>query len=153
MRGRIACLALVVVVGFAHPAFAEKRVALVVGNSAYRSVTPLDNPTNDAALVVETLKGLGFVLTGNGARTDLDKAALDQAIQDFGRQIQRADVAMFYYAGHGVQVRGTNYLVSVNANPSREADVDFQMVDVNLVLNLVPPQSRDPGEVTPVCYY
>jgi TPR repeat protein len=135
MRRLVACLALVVVVGFAGPAFAEKRVALVVGNSAYRSVTPLDNPTNDAALVAETLKGLGFTLTGNGARTDLDKAALDQAIQDFGRQIQGADVAMFYYAGHGVQVRGSNYLVPVNANPTREADVDFQMVDVNLVLN------------------
>src|ERR1035438_8439823 len=134
MRRLIACLALVVVAGFAGPAFAEKRVALVVGNSAYRSVTPLDNPTNDAALVAETLKGLGFTLTGNGARTDLDKAALDQAIQDFGRQIQGADVALFYYAGHGIQVRGSNYLVPVGANPAREADVLFQMVDTSLVL-------------------
>ena len=55
-------------------------------------------------------------------------------MQNFGRQIQGADVALFYYAGHGVQVRGSNYLVPVNANPTREADVDFQMVDVNLVL-------------------
>jgi len=124
-----------VVVSYASTAFAEKRVALVVGNSAYRNVTPLDNPKNDAELMAETLKGLGFTLTGNGAQTDLDKASLDEAIQDFGRQIQGADVAMFYYAGHGVQVRGSNYLVPVNANPTREADVDFQMVDVNLVLN------------------
>ena len=55
-------------------------------------------------------------------------------MQNFGRQIQGADVALFYYAGHGVQVNGSNYLVPVSANPTREADVDFQMVDVNLVL-------------------
>jgi Caspase domain/Domain of unknown function (DUF4189) len=55
-------------------------------------------------------------------------------VQNFGRQVQGADVALFYYAGHGVQVSGANYLVPVSANPTREADVDFQMVDVNLVL-------------------
>ena len=135
MRSWFAFWVFVIVTGFTGQACAEKRVALVVGNSAYRNVTPLDNPTKDAALIAETLKGLGFILIGDGARNDLDKAALDQAIQDFGRQIQGADVAMFYYAGHGVQVRGSNYLVPVNANPSREADVDFQMVDTNLVLN------------------
>ena len=80
------------------------------------------------------MRGLGFTLVGGGAQLDLDKAALDQAVQNFGRQVQGADVALFYYAGHGVQVRGSNYLVPVNANPTREADVDFQMVDVNLVL-------------------
>ena len=59
---------------------------------------------------------------------------MDLAVQNFGRQVQGADVALFYYAGHGVQVSGANYLVPVSANPTREADVDFQMVDVNLVL-------------------
>ena len=59
---------------------------------------------------------------------------MDGAVQNFGRQVQGADVALFYYAGHGVQVAGSNYLVPVTANPTREADVDFQMVDVNLVL-------------------
>ena len=59
---------------------------------------------------------------------------MDLAVQNFGRQVQGADVALFYYAGHGVQVSGSNYLVPVTANPTREADVDFQMVDVNLVL-------------------
>ena len=116
------------------PAFAEKRIALVVGNSAYQNVTRLDNPKNDALLMADTLGGLGFSLIGGGAQTDLDKAGLDGAIQKFGRQIQGADVTLFYYAGHGVQVSGSNYLVPVNANPSREADVDFQMVDVNVVL-------------------
>jgi hypothetical protein len=59
---------------------------------------------------------------------------MDTAVQNFGREVQGADVALFYYAGHGVQVGGSNYLVPVGANPTREADVDFQMVDVNLVL-------------------
>jgi TPR repeat protein len=116
-------------------AHAEKRVALVVGNSAYQNVGRLDNPTNDASLMADTLRDLGFTLVGGGAQLDLDKAVLDGAVQNFGQRIQGADVALFYYAGHGVQVRGSNYLVPVNANPTREADVDFQMVDVNLVLN------------------
>jgi Caspase domain/Domain of unknown function (DUF4189) len=119
---------------FAVPASAEKRVALVIGNSAYQNVTRLDNPRNDAALMAETLGGLGFTLIGGRAQLDLDKSAMDTAVQNFGRQVQGADVALFYYAGHGVQVSGANYLVPVSANPTREADVDFQMVDVNLVL-------------------
>jgi hypothetical protein len=116
------------------PAAAEKRIALVVGNSAYQNITRLDNPKNDALLMADTLGGLGFTLVGGKAQLDLDKAALDSAVQNFGRQVQGADVALFYYAGHGVQVSGSNYLVPVGANPTREADVDFQMVDVNLVL-------------------
>jgi hypothetical protein len=119
---------------FAVPAAAEKRVALVIGNSAYQNVTRLDNPRSDAALMAETLAGLGFTLIGGRAQLDLDKSSMDTAVQNFGRQVQGADVALFYYAGHGVQVSGANYLVPVSANPTREADVDFQMVDVNLVL-------------------
>ena len=117
-----------------QPVLAEKRVALVVGNSAYQNVARLDNPRNDAALLAGTLRELGFFLIGGDAQTDMDKAALDRAVQGFGRQIQDADVALFYYAGHGVQINGSNYLVPVDANPTREADVDFQMLDVNLVL-------------------
>jgi TPR repeat protein len=116
------------------PACAEKRVALVIGNSAYQNVTRLDNPKNDASLIAETMRGLGFALVGSGPQLDLDKAGLDRAVQNFGQMIQGAEVALFYYAGHGVQVNGSNFLVPVNANPTREADVDFQMVDVNVVL-------------------
>jgi hypothetical protein len=116
------------------PAIAERRIALVVGNSAYQNITRLDNPRNDATLMAETLAGLGFTLIGGRAQLDLDKAALDTDVQNFGRQIQGADVALFYYAGHGVQLNGSNYLVPIGANPTREADVDFQMVDINLVL-------------------
>jgi uncharacterized caspase-like protein len=58
----------------------------------------------------------------------------EHAVQEFGTKLQGADVGLFYYAGHGVQVRGDNYLVPVNANPTREADVDFQMLNAGLVL-------------------
>ena len=121
-------------IGATAPALADKRVALVIGNSTYQNVPALDNPRNDAKLIADTLKSVGFTLVGGGAQTDLDKAALDKAVQSFSQQVQGADVALFYYAGHGVQVRGANYLVPVGANPTREADVDFQMVDIAVVL-------------------
>ena len=134
--GRLGLAALVALLFaiLSGPAAAEKRIALVVGNAAYRNITRLDNPSNDARLMADTLSSLGFTLIGGRAQLDLDKSALDTAVQNFGRQIQGADVALFFYAGHGVQVSGSNYLVPVGANPTREADVDFQMVDVNLVL-------------------
>ena len=134
IRGAIAAAIALLSLVSASPAAAEKRIALVVGNSAYQNITRLDNPRNDATLMADTLSSLGFTLIGGRAQLDLDKAALDIDVQNFGRQIQGAEVALFYYAGHGVQVSGSNYLVPVNANPTREADVDFQMVDVNLVL-------------------
>src|SRR3981081_1493504 len=131
------CKCIVAILGLLHltyPAVAEKRVALVVGDAAYQSVPRLDNPKNDALLVADTLGRLGFTLVGSGAQVDLDKSNVDSVVQSFGNQLIGADVALFYYAGHGLQVRGTNYLVPVTANPTRETDVDFQMVDVALVL-------------------
>ena len=117
------------------PALADKRVALVIGNSAYVNVPRLANPVNDARLMADTLRSLGFTLVGGGAQLDLDKAQFDSAVQSFGTQIVGADVGLFYYAGHGVQVRGSNYLVPITANPTREADVYLQMVDIALVLS------------------
>jgi uncharacterized caspase-like protein len=112
-----------------------KRVALVIGNSNYRSVARLANPANDAKLMANALQSLGFELIGGGAQLDLDKSGFDAAVQSFGTQLQGADVGLSYYAGHGLELRGTNYLVPVNANPTREADVDFQMVDVEVALH------------------
>ena len=122
------CLSLAV------PAHAEKRVALVIGNSAYKSVGWLDNPKNDATLMAETLRSLGFTLVGGGAQLDLDKSGIDRAVQNFGDLLLGADVGLFYYAGHAVEVRGANYLAPVDAKPTRESDVDFQMLDSKLVL-------------------
>jgi formylglycine-generating enzyme required for sulfatase activity/uncharacterized caspase-like protein len=120
---------------------AEKRVALVIGNAAYQHVPRLDNPLNDARLMAETLRGLGFTLIGGGPQVNLDKSSFDRVVLAFGQALQGSDVGLFYYAGHGVQVRGGNYLVPVGANPTREADVDFQMLDTNLVLR----QMEDAG--------
>ena len=125
---------LCVLVGSHIPAAAEKRVALVIGNSSYVHVGRLSNPANDAKLMADTLKSVGFTLVGGTAQLDLDKAGLDRVVQDFGARLQGADVALFFYAGHGVQVRGANYLVPIGANPTKESDVDFQMLDTNLVL-------------------
>ena len=116
------------------PANAEKRIALVVGNSAYRNVPPLANPVNDAKLIAETLQSLGFELVGGSAQLDLDKPGFEAIVKRFGTMMQGAEVGLFYYAGHGVQVRGANYLVPVSANPEREADVDFEMLDTALVM-------------------
>jgi len=129
-----AAAALAGLLGLAAPAQADKRVALVVGNSAYQHVARLENPKNDARLMAETLRALGFTLVGNGPQLDLDEPALKRAVRNFGDALSGADVALFYYAGHGVQVRGANYLVPVGANPVKEADVEIDMLDTNLVL-------------------
>jgi Caspase domain len=116
----------------------EKRIALVVGNSAYRYVGRLDNPKNDAKLVSQTLQSLGFTLIGGGPQLDLAKEDFDRAVQDFAQILsQGADVALFYYAGHGIQARGTNWLLPTSANPNREIDVEFQAVDAQLVLRVM----------------
>ena len=112
----------------------ERRIALVIGNAGYSHVEHLRNSANDAKLIANTLQKLGFTLIGGGAQRDLDKAHFDQLVQEFGRQIQGADVALFYYAGHGMQVQGSNWLLPIDANPTRLQDLDFQMVNADLVL-------------------
>jgi uncharacterized caspase-like protein len=123
-------------VALARPrwAAAAQRVALVIGNSDYRYVPRLPNPGNDARLIASTLGSLGFTLVGGGAQLDLDKARFDQALRAFGRAIQGAEVALFYYSGHGLQVDGVNWLVPISANPSQAQDLDFEMVNSDLVL-------------------
>lgn len=110
------------------------RVALVVGNGAYASVGRLPNPSNDAKLIARSLKASGFTLIGGDAQIDMNKAHFDRVVAEFGRAIVGADVALFYYSGHGLQVDGVNFLVPVDANPSRRQDLDFQMVSADLVL-------------------
>jgi Caspase domain len=79
------------------PAHADRRVALVIGNSAYKSVPRLDNPKNDATLMAETLRSLGFTLVGGGAQLDLDKSGIDRAVQNFGDLLPGADVGLFWH--------------------------------------------------------
>ncbi|HUN39357.1 MAG TPA: caspase family protein [Acetobacteraceae bacterium] len=112
----------------------SRRVALVIGNFGYQHVPQLKNPGSDATLVATTLRRLGFTLVGGAAQQNLDKTQFDRSVQAFGRAIQGADVALFYYAGHGLQVDGKNWLVPIDANPTRPQDLDFQMVNADLVL-------------------
>ena len=134
---RVIFAALALLVSLAHgPVQAEggQRIALVIGNGDYRSVERLRNSVNDARLIAVTLSELGFALIGGGPRTDLDKSSMLQAIQEFGRAVQGADVALFYYSGHGLQVQGTNWLVPTDANPTRTQDLEFQAVGADLIL-------------------
>src|SRR5260370_11061753 len=121
--------------GMGTGAHAEKRVALVIGNSAYRAVPALPNPTADAKLMSDTLLSLGFFVVGGGAQLDLDKAGFDKALQEFGHELAGADVALFYYAGHGVETHGLHYLVPVDAHPLDEGDVFAQAVGTSGILH------------------
>jgi uncharacterized caspase-like protein len=107
-----------------------KRVALVIGNSAYQYTAKLANPRNDAADIGKALRMHDFeVLEG----LDLDKAALDRKIRDFATALQGAQAGVFFYAGHGLQVGGQNYLVPIDAQLSTASALDFEMVRLDLV--------------------
>jgi formylglycine-generating enzyme required for sulfatase activity len=108
----------------------EKRVALVIGNSAYQHTPKLINPKNDATDMVAALKKHGFqVLEG----FDLDKATFDRKVRDFATVLSTAQVGVFFYAGHGLQVSGHNYLVPIDAQLSTASALDFEMVRLDLV--------------------
>jgi len=109
------------------------RVALVIGNSAYRN-QPLRNPANDATLMAQTLSALGFRVK---QVTDADQKTMKRAIRDFGRDLRQGGentVGLFYFAGHGVQVRGENYLIPVGAQIEVEADVDIEGIEASDLL-------------------
>ncbi len=100
---------------------AEKRVALVMGNSAYKNVGRLANPANDAALVGDMFRKAGF--DSVDIKLDLDVAGMRKALRDFGGKAREADVAVVYYAGHGIELDGTNYLIPTDATLETDSDV------------------------------
>ena len=113
MRWLLALLVAVGTLGWGRGAvLAEKRVALVVGNSAYQSTTPLSNPMNDARDMGAALKAVGFEVV---EALDADRRKLDGALRAFTDKLANADVALFFYAGHGLQVGAQNYLVPIDA--------------------------------------
>lgn len=117
-------------------AFAGQRVALVVGNSDYANAPSLTNPRNDAALMRDTLSAAGFEVT---TVIDADQRALKQALLEFGRALRGTDIeaGLFYYAGHGVQVAGENYLVPVNAAITSEDEIELEAINVNSFLRVM----------------
>ena len=113
----------------------SRRVALVIGNGSYKhsDIMPrLSNPTNDADDIAEALRQFGFDVV---AKKNLSKEEMESAIADFGRRSANSDAALFYYAGHGLQVKGHNYLVPVDAKMDTEAQVPYRSVDVNQLLD------------------
>ncbi|WDZ78724.1 caspase family protein [Ensifer adhaerens] len=129
----------VLLVFCASQALAEKRVALVIGNSAYQHVATLPNPGNDAADMAAKLGGLGFeVVIG----VDLDLSGVRRVLRDFVGRLDGADLALFFYAGHGLQVDGENYLAPVDARLASHVDLDFEAVPMNLILSAMERSTR-----------
>ena len=110
----------------ADPALADRRVALVIGNAQYKNTSlSLPNPKNDADDVAATLRTLGFEVV---LATNADKRALNQAMQQFARQVTDADSALFFYAGHAMQYQGRNYLMPIDAELEDEISLRYQMI-------------------------
>ncbi len=109
----------------------ERRTALVIGNSAYKS-SPLRNPVNDARAMAAVLTETGFSVL---LIEDAGRATMRRVIREWGDQLARGGVGLFYYAGHGMQIRGKNYLIPVTADVQREDEVEDESVDVNTVLS------------------
>jgi tetratricopeptide (TPR) repeat protein len=108
-----------------------RRLALVIGNSAYRFANKLLNPSNDAIDMVRALQNLNFeVVEGR----DLDKRQMEDKLREFGRKLDGGNLALFFYAGHAIQVDGRNYLLPIDAKLERAGDLSLDTIDVSLVL-------------------
>src|SRR5262245_52287648 len=115
----------------APAAFAADRVALVIGNGAYAHATQLPNPPNDAADMAKALRDIGFDVVDG---IDLDRRGMEERIRSFADRLGSAKVALFFYAGHGMQVAGKNYLIPTDAKLQKPGDLAFDAVDVQVVL-------------------
>jgi peptidoglycan hydrolase-like protein with peptidoglycan-binding domain len=133
MRYLTIALSLLSMVLTAEAAKADRRVAFVVGNGAYKTVTPLPNPPVDAKAIAATLRNVGFdVVEG----TNLTRDKMTEKLLDFGRKAQGADIAVFYYAGHGIAISGTNYLLPVDADLKSEMDVKLgSAINIDVTLD------------------
>src|SRR5262245_6984647 len=118
-------------------ASADKRVALVIGNSSYAHAPALDNPVNDATAVSVMLKSAGFQVVET--RNNLDLAAMGRVIRDFAVITYDADVAVVFYAGHGIEVDGVNYLIPTDAKLATDIDVEYEAMPLDRVLRVLEP--------------
>jgi uncharacterized caspase-like protein len=132
-------LALALLLG-ADPAFAAKRVALVLANSAYQNAPQLANPVNDGAMIAKTLKDAGFDVVDS--RHDLPALETRRALREFADSARDADIALVYYAGHGIEVDGANYLIPVDAKLERDTDVYDEALSLDRVLVAIEPAKQ-----------
>jgi len=110
---------------------AEHRVALVIGNAAYQNTAPLGNPINDAEDIAAALERVGFTIQ---LERDLTKRGMENALARFARLAEGADAAMVFYAGHGIQYRGTNYLMPVDARVEDEVSINYELMRIDDVV-------------------
>jgi formylglycine-generating enzyme required for sulfatase activity len=137
-----AVAALISLVSVLAPAGAQtsKRVALVIGNSAYQNVGPLANPVNDAEAIATLLKQAGFDVVEH--RSNLTIANLRRAVSNFSDTAADTDIALVFFAGHGIEVDGTNYLIPIDATLARDFDVDDEAISLDRVLKAIEPARR-----------
>jgi hypothetical protein len=136
---RVVLCAMLIVLPFTASVAAAKRIALVIGNSDYKETAALINTKQDAADMTAALKRLGFeVLSG----VDLDKRAMERLIRQFEVALTNTDIALFFYAGHGIQVNGQNYLIPVDARLATEGDIDFESLPLKLVLTRMEREAK-----------
>ena len=133
-------VALSVMLTHAGDAFAQRRVALVIGNSNYVRVSQLPNPEKDAAAVAALLRTAGFEAVE--ARSNLGSGEMRRALREFADRVRGADVAVVYYAGHGIEVDGSNYLIPVDAVLDRDIDVDDEAISLDRILRIMEPAKR-----------
>lgn len=108
----------------------RRRTALVIGNGTYRS-TPLENSVNDATDMARVLTRIGFDVI---LKTDAGKKVMVEAFREFGRELSRSEIGLFYFAGHGMQIKGTNYLIPVHTSIREESEVEFEAVHIGRLL-------------------
>jgi uncharacterized caspase-like protein len=136
----VVCALLAVAPFSATSARADKRVALVLGISSYEHVAKLPNPSNDASAMANLLKKAGFDVVES--YRDVGIAALRRAVGDFSDKAQDADVAVVFYAGHGIEVDGTNYLVPADAKLARDFDIEDEALSLDRLLRAIEPAKR-----------
>jgi tetratricopeptide (TPR) repeat protein len=127
-------------VAILSPKRTDRRVALVIGNSKYQNVSQLPNPQRDASRVAETLRGIGFQSVT--AVNDLGRDKMIATLRDFARTAEQADWAVIYYAGHGVEVAGINYLIPIDASIKSDVDVSLEAVSLDQVINAAERASK-----------
>src|ERR1700737_1190435 len=125
---------------FSQPAFADKRVALVMGNSAYQNVNRLANPTNDSEAMSAMLKKAGFDVVE--LKRDLNVSEMRRALRDFSDTVRDADVAIVYFAGHGIEIDGTNYMIPVDAVLERDIDAFDEAIPLDRILTVIEPAKQ-----------
>jgi hypothetical protein len=139
-RRRLLLVGLLLLWTVSAPALGENRVALIIGNSNYKNVSTLPNPINDAAAITQLFKDAGFANVE--LHQDLENNGLRYALRNFSDAAREAEIAIVFYAGHGIEVNGENYLIPIDAKLERDIDVEDEAVSLDRVLTMIAPARR-----------